>query len=112
MIRYRQYGQEVEVWSNAGDGVVDHIDIQRASSDAMSIRNRSFEFVVRIALSDTLFENNAHHIGDPRATAIWELSSKRFDPEKSKELLLKVRERHPEYERHVERALLRIDLRL
>lgn len=111
-IRYKLYGQDIELSSNAGDGVVAHNDIQRASSDAMSIHNGTFEYVAQIALSDLPVENNMDHMRDLRGVAIWELASERFDPAQSKEVLLKVRERRPELDRDVGYALQKIGERL
>ena len=111
-IRYKLYGQDIELSSNAGDGVVAHNDIQRASSDVMSIHNGSFEYVAQIALSDSPVENNMDHMRDLRSVAIRELASERFDPAQSKEVLLKIRERRPELDRVVGYTLQKVDERL
>lgn len=110
-IRYKLYGQDIELSSNAGDGVIAHDDVQRASSDAMSIRNGTFEYVARIALSDAPVENRMDHMRDLRDVAIRELASERFDPAQSKEVLLKILERRPELDRDIGYAVQTIDER-
>jgi len=111
-VRYRLYSQDIEVVSNAGDGVVADLDIRRASSDVMSIHEGTFEYVSRVALSDMPMENKMDHVRDLRGMAIWELASDRFDPEKSRQILLRVRERNPEMIEAADRAIQKLNKRL
>lgn len=111
-VRYRLYSQEIEVVSNTGDGVVADFDIKRASSDVMSLREGTFEHVSRIALSDMPVENKMDHMRDLRGMAIRELASDRFDAEESRQVLLRVRERIPEMNEAVDRAIQMLNMRL
>lgn len=110
-VRYKLYGQEIELSSNAGDGVVDDTDIKWASNDVMSIREGSFEHVSKVALDDEPVENKMDHIRDIRETAIWELSSDRFDPSESRQILRQVREHRPDMFEAADSAIRRIDQR-
>lgn len=111
-VRFGLHSQEIEVVSNSGDGVVAELDIKRASSDVMSIREGTFEYVSKVALSDLLVENKMDHMRDLRRIAISELASDRFDPEESRRVLLRVRDRRPEMAKEVDRATQALDRRL
>ncbi len=111
-VRYRLYSQDIDVVSNTGDGVIAELDIQRASSDVMSIREGAFDYVSEVALSDLPVENKMDHMRDLREMAIWELASGRFDPEESRQVLLRVRERSPEMTKTVDGAVQILDRRL
>lgn len=107
-IRYRLHSQAIELSSNIGIGVVADADIERASRDAMSVKEGDFDFVSRIALSEAPVENNMDHIRDLRSSAIWQLGSGRFDAEKSMEVLLVVRDTNPELEQSANYALQKL----
>lgn len=111
-VRYKLYSQDIKISSNPGDGVVADTDIKRASSDVMSIREGSFEYVSRVSLSDVPVENRMDHIRDLRRTAIWELASDRFEPNESRKILLQIREKSPDMLKAVDRTMRMLDQRL
>ena len=110
---FLQYGQGVEISSNPGNGVVAEADIRDASVDVMSIHEGSFEHVSQVALSEVPVESDFVLIGerDLRPIAILELASKRFDPDESRKILLRVREQSPEMAEQVGRAIYRLERR-
>ena len=110
---FLQYGQGVEISSNPGNGVVAEADIRDASIDVMSIHEGSFEHVSQVALSEVPVESDFVLIGerDLRPIAILELASKRFDPDESRKILLRVREQSPEMAEQVGTAIYRLERR-
>ena len=111
-VRYNLYSQDISVTSNTGIGVVADLDIERASSDVMSVREGTFEYVSKVALSDVPVENMMDHMRDLRETAIWELASGRFEPEESHQVLLRIREHNPEIAAAADRAIRRLNPQL
>ncbi|MDJ0911516.1 MAG: hypothetical protein QNI99_20190 [Woeseiaceae bacterium] len=91
-VRYRAYSQSIEIVSNTGMGVVADADIRRASNDVLSIRESDIERLTEIALSPVPVENTMDHMRDLRTVAIRELASDRFDPAKSREILVRIRD--------------------
>ncbi len=111
-VRYRLYSQDIDLVSNTGDGVVADLDIKRASSDVMSVHTGSFEYVARVASSETPVENKMDHIRDLRERAIWELASDRFDAKDSLRVLLGARERNPDMIDVIDRSIRELNRRL
>lgn len=72
-VRYRFYGHNGAIASNAGEGLVDPAEVERAATDTMTIRCGSFDFLRRVALGR--IEKMASH----RFTAIWQLCNGEFD---------------------------------
>ena len=110
-IRYRLYSQDFDAWSNVGDGVVADGDIQNAASDSMSIQTGSFEYVAEVALSDVPIQGSGGWIRDLRDEAIWALASGKFDAEKSRAVLIRIRERSPERAADIDMLLENLEAR-
>lgn len=111
-VRYRIHKQSFVAVSNIGQGVVAEADVQRAANDTMAVNDGDLEFVARIALGDAPAGNRRSNWTDMRHMAVRELSSERFDPEASRDVLLQVRERHPDLARVVDSALKRMEQRI
>ncbi len=104
-IRFRLYSQDVEITSNPGTGLVAAEDVRRAASDVMSVNEGSFDYVARIASSEEPVINDMDHVRDLRLVAIQQLASGRFDPDASRKVLMRIRDRGTVFAEDAEWAL-------
>jgi hypothetical protein len=110
-IRFSLHQQDLELSSNIGTGFVAPRDIDRASHDAMAVREGSFEFVRKLALGELKLENEMDHIKDLQGYAISQLQNEPFDSIQSRDVLVRVLKKFPERKKEVEFAILRLDIR-
>jgi hypothetical protein len=96
-IRFRLYRQELEIWSNEGEGLVFAGDLKESAVDAMTVKTAGFEIVSKIALGELKSGNSGGKVGDSQWSAIHELGSGRFPREKAVEVLEKIKKNLPDY---------------
>ena len=78
-VRFRLFGQQIELASNVGHGLVRLEDIHKAQNDAMAVNSGDFAFVESVARGKLVLHNTMDHMKDLRQVAIRQLGSGKFD---------------------------------
>ena len=108
-VRFSLYQQDVELFSEAFDGLAADSDVDKASHDAMAVKTGDMEFVCKVALGEIELENKLDHLQNLQEVAIWTLAQKRFDPDRSDEILTRVLKKFPEKKAQIHTVKLQLE---
>ncbi len=108
-IRFAIYRRGHERSSNAGSGLAAVEDIERARFDDMAIADGDFELVAGLALGSIVTDDGVPIEGRARFQAVNVLAHRRFDVQRSREVLQRVIAECPELRNAAEIALKRLD---
>ncbi len=96
IVRYRLFMQKgLDLVTLPGNGIVHQSDVHRASTDEMTIRTATLNFVRSVALRTPIIETEGGSIKDPQICAILELASGRFTAEHVSPILDQVEREFP-----------------